>query len=468
MSEADRIPSSTLQRPITKDRDHWTAYWREQGWLWRTEPEIDIDRQTFLAERLAIEPDVKLGIYPFKDVKLTRADIEWLLANHENGRGPVDWTDEQQRERSGLDLRGANLRNVDLRDLPLTRMLGGLSRRKWQAATLEQRDMAAVHFEGADLSRAHLEEAVLQGAHLERATLREVHMQGVNLFRSHLNNAYLRESHLEGAKLGGTRMQGAYLLNAHLDAADLRNAFFDDATTLEGIILGNDVSGFVSIVDVHWGDVNLSVVNWKQVTMLGDEAKSHQRITSWGEVKSKGKQLEDYQAAVRANRQLANALRTQGMNEEAVPFAYRAQILQKKVYWRQMLWGQMGLIETDTVRREFRQRARDIWRRFRSFGAFAFSWFLDILAGYGYKPGRSLFIYILMITGFAACYYLIGQLALREAFIFSVTSFHGRGFFPGPLTPGSPITGLAAVEAVLGLFIEISFIATFTQRFFGR
>jgi len=27
---------------------------------------------------------------------------------------------------------------------------------------------------------------------------------------------------------------------------------------------------------------------------------------------------------------------------------------------------------------------------------------------------------------------------------------------------------LAALEAVIGLFIEISFIATFTQRFFGK
>jgi len=315
-----------------------------QQYHWRTEPEIHAERQQFLAECLATIPDIKQGIYPFKDIKLTRADIEWLLANHENGRGPVDWVDEQQRERSGLDLRGANLRNVDLRNLPLTRMLGGLSRKKWQAATLEQRDMAAVHFEGANLSEAHLEEAILQGAHLERATIREVQMQGANLFRAHLNNAYLREARIEQAKLGGTRMQGAYLLNAHLGAVDLRNAFFDNATTLEGIILGDGKSGFVSVADVHWGDVNLSVVDWKQVTALGDEAKSHQRITSWGEVKSKGKQLEDYQAAVRANRQLANALRTQGMNEEAIPFAYRAQLLQKKVYWRQMLWGQVESI----------------------------------------------------------------------------------------------------------------------------
>ena len=107
-----------------------------QQYHWRTEPEIHTERQQFLTNRLATIPDIKQGIYPFKDIKLTRADIEWLLANHENGRGPVDWADEQQRERLGLDLRGADLRHVDLRKLPLTRMLGGLSRRKWQAATL--------------------------------------------------------------------------------------------------------------------------------------------------------------------------------------------------------------------------------------------------------------------------------------------------------------------------------------------
>jgi hypothetical protein len=31
-----------------------------------------------------------------------------------------------------------------------------------------------------------------------------------------------------------------------------------------------------------------------------------------------------------------------------------------------------------------------------------------------------------------------------------------------------PLILLAAVEAVVGLVIEISFIATFTQRFFGK
>jgi hypothetical protein len=44
---------------------------------------------------------------------------------------------------------------------------------------------------------------------------------------------------------------------------------------------------------------------------------------------------------------------------------------------------------------------------------------------------------------------------------------HGRGFFQPVQSLGDPVAILAAGEAVIGLLIEISFIATFTQRFFG-
>src|SRR5258708_9682259 len=89
--------ASPLQRPTIDDPDAWKTYWKGQGWPWRTEPEIDAQRQKYLAERRAIVPDIEKGIYPFKDVKLSRADVEWLLVTHENGRGPVDWSDESQR-----------------------------------------------------------------------------------------------------------------------------------------------------------------------------------------------------------------------------------------------------------------------------------------------------------------------------------------------------------------------------------
>jgi len=438
---------------------------------WRTEPEIDTERQKFLAERLAITPDIQRGIYPFKDVRLTRTDIEWLLITHEGGRGPVDWTDVQQRNRIGLDLRGADLRRVDLRNLLLTRMRSGLTREEWNLTTLEQRHMAGVHLQGADLSQTHLEGAVLQGAHLDGATLRGTHLEEANLFRAYLKDAYLRGAHLEKAKLRGTHMEGAYLPEAHLQGADLRNAFFDSATNLERIILSQEKPDCALLADVQWGSVNLSVVNWLHIKILGDEYKARQREISIPArtTREKSKLLEDYHEAVRAYRQLANAMRAQGMNEEAVHFAYRAQKLQKKVLWRQVVWGKA---EADSVQagrhKGLWERVRELRWRAQKFGAYIFSWFLDVLAGYGYRPGRSLFIYLLMITCFATCYLALGHLSSLEALIFSVTAFHGRGFFPGPFALSNPVTALAALEAVVGLFIEISFIATFTQRFFGR
>src|SRR5438045_6849072 len=124
MSEQDNGQIITLQRPTTNNPSDWKTFWEKQGQPWRTEPEIDAERQKYLAKRRVITPDVEKGVYPFKDIepKLSRADIEWLLATHENGRGPIDWSDENQRKRKGLDLRGADLREVDLSNLPLARV----------------------------------------------------------------------------------------------------------------------------------------------------------------------------------------------------------------------------------------------------------------------------------------------------------------------------------------------------------
>jgi len=57
---------------------------------WCTEPEIDPERQHFLMTCLATKPDVTRNIYPFKNVRLTRADIEWLLIMHENKQRPTE------------------------------------------------------------------------------------------------------------------------------------------------------------------------------------------------------------------------------------------------------------------------------------------------------------------------------------------------------------------------------------------
>jgi hypothetical protein len=78
------------QRSTTGELDAGRAYWKTQGMPWRMLPEIDAERQAFLAERIAIQPAIEHGIYPckdiFMDIILNRGDVEWLLANHEQGR----------------------------------------------------------------------------------------------------------------------------------------------------------------------------------------------------------------------------------------------------------------------------------------------------------------------------------------------------------------------------------------------
>jgi hypothetical protein len=93
------------QRPANNDTYWWSVFWKELGQPWRTEPEIDEQRQKYLEERRNITTDIQRNIYPFSSVKLDRADVEWLLATHENGHGPVD-------------LRGADLSHAFLRFLP--------------------------------------------------------------------------------------------------------------------------------------------------------------------------------------------------------------------------------------------------------------------------------------------------------------------------------------------------------------
>jgi uncharacterized protein YjbI with pentapeptide repeats len=327
MSNQDGKQATATLRPSTEDTQAWKAYWQTQGQPWRTQPEIDAKRQEELAQCHKIAPGIEKGIYPFKGMKLSRADVEWLLAMHKNGHRLADENDWRQPGPDGLDLRGANLRHVDLSLLPLTRLRTGLKYDEWINANVEQRAMAVVLMEGASLHWAHLEGAYFYEAHLEETDLREAHLEG----------AHFRGVHLEGALLRGAHLEGASLRNAHVEGSDLRGAFFTSATNLKGIFLDNEKFGCASLGNVRWDDVELSVVDWTQVKILGDERQARQRIGDNGEMKTDTLQDEEYQAAMRANRKLAVALQGQGLNEEAARFAYHAQKLHRHLH-PALLW----------------------------------------------------------------------------------------------------------------------------------
>ena len=443
MNEPDVSAIFVEQQPAVHDRDAWQAMWARQGQAWRMEPEISAERQAELSSHLSVAPDVARGIYPFRRVKLHRADIEWLLATHEDGRGPVDYHDPEQSERVGLDLRGADLSYAQLQNLPLARTIGDVTWYIWDNLTEKQHRMAALQLQHADLKGAYLEGSRLEYANLEGADLRGCHLEEVNLGSANLQGAYCEGVHLEGADLWYVRFDGAFLWRAHLQGARLFEAHLASAH-LNDLLLANEDGVGPRLVDTHWDDANLAVVNWSQMRILGDEERARQKQQD-GIIKDQATRIKDFEEAVRANRQLAVFLQAQGLNEDAAHFVYRSQVLQRKLF---ALQGRKKL------------------------GSYLFSLLLAVLTGYGHRMWRMLLAYVLLLSLFAALYYTFGlnyppHISPVEAIILSITAFHGR-VFSSPFHLESPQGIVTAVEAITGLLFESIFIAMLTQRFFGR
>jgi uncharacterized protein YjbI with pentapeptide repeats len=270
---------------------------------------------------------------------------------------------------------------------------------------------------------------------------------------ANLRNCNLNDAHLEGANLGGAFLTGASLPRAYLqaanfelaalDGADLRQTQLDAQTTFRSAkITTGGAKATVALGDIEWNGCDLSRMAWSRVRELGDE-RFVDRIDR--------RTLQD---VVKLYREVSAALREAGETGVADRLIHRSLVLHKRLTLRED--GFFPWLLTNA---------------------------LDLLAGYGYKPERTLFWYVFIIGAFAFAYSFFApgshvDLTPQGALILSITSFHGRGFFPSltsaptissqtPPALDSPIIALAAAEAVIGLFIEVSIIATLTQRFFA-
>lgn len=413
--------------------EEWHEHWQAQGLPWRTEAEIAAQRQEELGKCRAITPDIEKGIYPFKGMKLSRADVEWLLATHENGRGPVDWSDESQRSREGIDLRGADLSRLDLSGLPLARMIGSIGMVENRAIHTYHRKEAAVILDEANLRQVHLEGAILYSASLRGVGLTNAFLQKVEARWAILEGSRMRGAHLEGANLRGAHLEGTTLAEVHLNGTDLRHAFFDSASRLTTLGPKEDTA---LVSGVRWNGVDLAPIDWSQVIMLGDEAGAKKQM-------NRNLKLGRLHAAASAYRSLSINLREQGLDDVAARFVYRGQVLTRKARWMQ-----------------------------HEFGRWLFSMFLALLTGYGYHMWRIIIAYLLVIALCSTAYFVIGiyyppHLTLLQAFLESITAFHGRVFYEF-FTPAAPQIWVTAFEAIVGLIIESVFIAMLTQKFFGK
>jgi hypothetical protein len=100
-------------------------------------------------------------------------------------------------------------------------------------------------------------------------------------------------------------------------------------------------------------------------------------------------------------------------------------------------------------------------------------WIIERISGYGERPWWAFGTYLVTIFFFAIIYFILyssgltaePNVGILEALVLSVTSFHGRAFLVGNLPPSDWTAIVAAFEAIVGFFIEIVFIVSFSRRF---
>jgi hypothetical protein len=137
---------------------------------------------------------------------MTKKEIAVILEDHKK------WLDDDGGKRA--DLRGANLREADLREANL----------RWanlSEADLSEADLREANLRWADLSGADLSEANLRWADMSGANLSEAYLSGADLREANLRWANLSEADLSGADLRGADLREANLCGANLSRANL-------------------------------------------------------------------------------------------------------------------------------------------------------------------------------------------------------------------------------------------------------
>jgi len=143
---------------------------------------------------------------------------------------PEEW--DRWRKRTGEipDLQGANLGELDLRDIDLShaRLYGAnLSAAVIRVGNLRHADLHDCELRHTDLSYAELYSAKLIGANLSHTLLTGADLRRADLRRSFLVGTSMNQAEIEGADLRGAVVWG-------ISAWDIK---YDDSTRQEGLLV---------------------------------------------------------------------------------------------------------------------------------------------------------------------------------------------------------------------------------------
>lgn len=441
---------------------------------------------------------------PFDGVRIdSLGEALWILGA-QNGELAQKYGERQfPPDLSGADLHGLNLSDADMYGAKLVRANladTNLSKTNLADAQLDQSDLSRSDCSGARLSGAHLTGAILQeanftdarlnGADLTKANVKEAqfartNLQGSTLNRLDFSKAFLGanvfdEAELRGANLSwldhsessfrrailagatvtdaglhGVAFEGAQLAGADLSRSDLSKANFVGTDQSDSTLVPD-------LTDAVLNETDLSGVNLTGVAVSSVDALQHSILdkdTKLSNVRWGGKSLDKPQQ-LRDRDKRAGAYRKAAQTYHEISRMY----------------DKMGLTsEASEYRLKELQMRRGLLRNNGHYGAWFTSTLLNLISGYGERLSRMLVTYLIIVSGFAAIYFIssnflglgVGQLSIRDAIIESFVSFHGRGFVITTLRTGDPMAGVTVVEAICGLFVEAILIATFSRRFFN-
>lgn len=374
---------------------------------------------------------------------------------------------------SGADLGGTNLAGADLYTTTLDGTFFG-------HAILTEANLCDARGDSVLMPGAVLTRAKVSGAELPHVSLRNAQLEKTGFDRSTLENgnlaganargASLQQANLNGADCAGVDFSDARLQDANLRQTDLRRVIFSVDTRLAGAtFVGALLHG------IQWRGVDLSETDLRDMKRIGDEAK-----VKAAPLREKP---ELYRHAAEAYGSLSTALRQCGLARESVASHYRSVLMDQRASKYEFITRLLFLAPPATPQQEQRPAPRESpigfprrVARFLTSPAHFLRWFgtmlLGAIAGYGDAPWRALISYVVVVTAFAAGYFAVSiptnhPLGVIGSLVLSLTSFHGRGFNSINVAIQSPVAEISALEAMMGAFIELLFVAAFTRRFLG-
>ena len=298
----------------------------------------------------------------------------------------------------------------------------------------ENLDLVEANLQRANLEHTNLQEANLRGANLQEANLRHTNLQGAGLWDTNLQRANLEHTNLQEANLRGANLQEANLRGANLQEANLFKA------NLQGARLFKVKFDNSSLWEAKLDDIVINEIS-------GDKWKNSLA------------KLMTYEEASQIYRNLKNYFRNEGIYERSGHYYYREKVVQRKIY------------------------------RGENKGKYLGSLLLELLCGYGEKPGRIIYSALAIIIVAAILYYGVGieayviegsslqvekvsyssQFTVHENLenlvicsYFSVVTFTTLGY--GDFHPVGVSRTIAMVEAFMGVFMLALFVLTMGRK----